>query len=314
MFTFCGTYNSSPIVIELDPANVNYIIDAGMLYNKAKTILLKGKSGSNITLPASLKTIGGGAFSYCDITGITIPSSVETIGDEAFSQTYSSSITNITLPASLKTIGKKAFFSCHIGDSITIPGTVKTIGNWAFSFNYFTSITIGNGVETIGDDAFGNNSNITSINIPASVKNVSGNPFNSCHKLSSITVDAANTAYMSEGGILYSKDKKTLIAVPGAKSGSVIIPSGVTKIGFWAFDGCYNITGITIPNTVTEIEGFSFSNCPITSITIPASVMTIHEGAFAGGMTINIQGKTASTVPEDWKNAPWYYLGTINFI
>ncbi len=62
---------------------------------------------------------------------------------------------------------------------------------------------------------------------------------------------------------------------------TVLIGEGVTNIGWAAFDGCYNITAVTIPNSVTSIQWYAFTGCSkLTNITIPDSVTSIGGYAF----------------------------------
>jgi hypothetical protein len=64
--------------------------------------------------------------------------------------------------------------------------------------------------------------------------------------------------------------------------GNVIIPDGVTYIGYYAFYNCSSLTSVTIPNTVTGIGNYAFSSCPsLTSVTIPNSVTSIGDWAFS---------------------------------
>ena len=75
-------------------------------------------------------------------------------------------------------------------------------------------------------------------------------------------------------------------------SGSVIIPAtvtyngttySVTSIGYAAFEYCYRLTNINIPNSVTNIDRYAFRGCSsLTSINIPNSVTDICGGAFDG--------------------------------
>ena len=75
---------------------------------------------------------------------------------------------------------------------------------------------------------------------------------------------------------------------------SVIIESGVTTIGNFAFYFCMGLTSITIPDGVTTIGRLAFMYCEsLSSITIPESVTTIGEWAFFGCM-----GLTSVTIPD----------------
>ncbi|MDR0829911.1 MAG: leucine-rich repeat protein [Prevotellaceae bacterium] len=83
---------------------------------------------------------------------------------------------------------------------------------------------------------------------------------------------------------------------------SVTIPDAVTSIGFCAFDNCSSLTSITIPNSVTSIEVAAFGNCSsLTSITIPNSVTSIGNNAFR-----NCSGLTSVTIPNSVTSIGYY--------
>ena len=68
---------------------------------------------------------------------------------------------------------------------------------------------------------------------------------------------------------------------------SVVIQSGVTRIGAYAFYGCAALKNITIPNTVTNIGNYAFYNCAaLENITIPNSVTQIGAYAFYGCVSL----------------------------
>ena len=94
---------------------------------------------------------------------------------------------------------------------------------------------------------------------------------------------AANQNYSSEDGLLYNKDKTTLIQCPAKKSGSVILPATLNAISKHAFYNCYGITGVTLPDGLTHIGSYAFANCiNLTDIILPNSILMIWEYAFYG--------------------------------
>ncbi len=99
------------------------------------------------------------------------------------------------------------------------------------------------------------------------------------------TLDAAGTLTVSGTGAM--KDFSYYRNTPWYQSRSsikaVVIESGVTSIGEYAFYGCSSLTSITIPEGVTTIGGSAFEDCRrLSSITIPGSVTAIGEYAFDG--------------------------------
>jgi len=106
----------------------------------------------------------------------------------------------------------------------------------------------GVGVTAIGERAFFEGSNITSVAIPDSVTAIGEGAFVLCSNLQRVT-----------------------------------IPHGMTRIENSVFANCKNLAGITIPDGVTSIGDAAFADCSsIKEITIPASVKSIGNVAFAG--------------------------------
>jgi hypothetical protein len=166
-----------------------------------------------------------------------------------------------------------------------IPAGVTAIGERAFGWKgSLVSVTIPAGVTSIGSGAFAGCSSLVSVTIPASVTSIGGRVFALCKSLKAISVPPENRQYTDIGGVLLSKDGKTLVQYPaGQTQTAYTIPAGVTTIGEWAFDGCSSLASVTIPAGVTTIGGGAFERCSsLVSVTIPASVTTIGESAFDG--------------------------------
>lgn len=246
----------------------------------------------NISIPSSVTTIKKSTFEGCtSLISIYIPDSVTTIGESAFR--YCSSLASITIPDSVTSIDGGAFTDCVSLTSIVIPSSVTYIGGWLFwGCNELTSISVapdnpvyhseGNcliqtankmllsgcptsvipsdgSVTDIAELALGGFTDLTHITIPGSVTRIANRAFTGCNSVISISVDSDNSVYHSAGNCLIHTAYKTLVW----GCGNSVIPSDgtVTRIGDDAFAGNTSLSAITIPDTVTAIEGNPFYGC-----------------------------------------------------
>lgn len=256
---------------------------------------------ASVTIPASVTSIGDYAFdfcrglkeikvdkgnpAYCSQDGVLFNKSKTTLIQNPMVKTGTYAI-----PKGVKIIGDGAF-ACSNLTSISIPNGVTDIGNHAFSRSRnLVNIAIPKGVISIGKNAFRQCDKIKSIMIPSSVAQMGEYAFELCNDMKEIKVDGDNTTYCSDNGVLFNKNKTTLIQYPGNKIGNYAIPEGVTIIGNGAFstslydsDPYYRkITSITIPESVAIIGDFAFYGCAgLTSVEIPGSVTEIGALAFS---------------------------------
>ena len=136
-------------------------------------------------------------------------------------------------------------------------------------------------VTSIGQSAFSDCSDLTSVTIPKSVTSIGWYVFDGCSSLTSISVESGNTVYDSRDNCNAIIKTAPNNLIQGCKN--TIIPNSVTRINSYAFDHCSGLTSINIPNTVTSIGQRAFSYCPdLTSVIIPNSVTSIESGAFEG--------------------------------
>ena len=247
--------------------NSHYSSDAsGVLFNKDKTTLVQCPGAfAAYAIPDSVTSIGADAFYGCtSLKSVTIPDSVTNIGADAFS--HCTSLTSVTIPDSVTSIGEQAFQGCESLTSVTIPDSVTSISSYTFaSCTSLTSVTIPNSVTSIGEKAFYNCRSLTSVTIPDSVTSIGDGAFASCTSLTGIWVSEGNSHYSSDAsGVLFNKDKTTLVQCPGAFA-AYTIPDSVTSIVGYAFYYCTSLTSVTILNGVTSIGSYAFVGC--TSLT-----------------------------------------------
>jgi hypothetical protein len=116
-------------------------------------------------------------------------------------------------------------------------------------------------VKKIEADAFADCSRLTDISISDCVVEIGKHAFNDCTLLTGIEVDGYNTQYSSKSGVLFNKDRTVLIQYPAGRAGAYEIPDTVTKIEEDAFANCGNLTDITVPNGIKEIDGADLDEC-----------------------------------------------------
>ena len=299
------------------------------------------KSLTSVTIPDGVTRIGVGAFASCtSLTSVTIPDSVTSIGNGAFE--FCNSLASVTIPNSVTSIGASAFYGCTSLKSVTIPDSVTSIGEWAFyGCESMTSVTISDSVTSIGDHAFDGCASLTSVTIPDSVTRIGNCAFDDCESLTSVTIPNSVTSigdgafasctsltgiWAAEGsshyasdafGVLFNKDKTTLVQCPGAFSGSYAIPDSVTSICDYTFASCTSLTSVTIPDSVTSIGKYAFFGCDsLTSITIPDGVEIIDDHTFGYCRSLSSIAIPTSVTKvgeyafgQDWNLSDVYYAG-----
>ena len=169
--------------------------------------------------------------------------------------------TVLTIPAHVRYIGDRAFRHPNRLEKIILPDTLRGIGTLAFA-----------GCEAL-----------RSVNIPAGILHVPVNAFEKCPALWEIAVDGENPMYKSIGGILYTRDGRSLVCVPAGLDTAVnfTVPDGIREIGDYAFSGCRRIRTVILPDTVRFIGAGAFSGCDnLLWVDMSGSVTSIGKEAF----------------------------------
>ena len=243
----------------------------------------------------SYNVVGIGDSAFWNATGYTVsfPNSTNFtyIGDQVFFQT-SPNMESITIPASVTHIGKKSFALNEDSIPVTIPqdSKLEVIGDQAFANNSaITTLDLPNTLTTIGSQAFSNCTSLTSITIPASVTTMETETFdgfydpNANNGTGNVSF-ADGCIFKIQDGVFY--DDENLIRVLDWQE-NVVVPEGIKYIGAGAFDTrkitdeATTLKSISFPTTLETIGKDAFlGNKSLEEVVIPESVTKIDSGAF----------------------------------
>ena len=163
-------------------------------------------------------------------------------------------------------------------------GSTKGANSYSGNIDIPETVTFNSNIYPvvgIQEYAFYNSTGLKTVAIPESITSIGSEAFSGCTGLEAITVDNLNPQYASIGGLLLSKNQKTLLYCPGGKSGECAVPTKVTTIANNAFLNCSNLTSVVLPDGVTSIGESAFQGCSsLASINMPASLTTIGDKAF----------------------------------
>ena len=220
-----------------------------------------GEYVTSVNLPTTLRGIGENAFVKLGASSIILPSSLQMIGKRAFAN---SSLTAIEFPESLETIGEEAFYECSQLKEMKISSSVKKIGQDAFGRCALETLTLPSTIEEIGEYAFSGNTSLLWVNY--NVPDAKGDwLFSNCTSLERVTFGEQVRIITR-----YSLNKCSNLI-------KITLPEGLEEIESGAFNGCKSLKTILLPNTLKKIGKEALSDCPIESISIPASIEEISN-------------------------------------
>lgn len=281
------------------PANME-IGDSSFRQSGLEQVTVSGGSVGNYAfhridnlkkISINCETIGEEAFSGCDyLTDITLGENVKTLGDKAF---YTcDALERVEIPSTVTDIGEKTFYSCPaLKEAIIRAGTVKAgtfyncralttlvISDNAMLDASFTAAntyaketleTVRIGKGEIGNSAFSNCTNLTTVELGDGVTSIGKSAFLKCTQLPSITIGNGVTSI----GI------SAFNGCTALKAANI----GSGAIGASAFQDCSRLANVTLGDGVTSIGANAFLRCTeLTSMNIGSSVRTIENYAFSG--------------------------------
>jgi len=153
-------------------------------------------------------------------------------------------------------------------------------------------------VTKIGNDAFAGSKYMYSLMLPSTISSMGSGLFSLCNSLEWIGVDDMNPNFVSQDGILYSRNPLSIFFVPRNISGDISILDDIKEIPSGAFQNCVNLTSITLPSEVTTIADGAFNNCVnLQEIFMNDKLESIGEYAFSKCSSLAIV-----TFPESLKS------------
>lgn len=283
---------------------------------------------TKVVLPKGLSYVGCDVFAECpDLEEIFLPSTLDSISDRMFSQCES--LRHIVIPEGVVSIGNEAFSGCASLESISLPRTLISIGDNAFidCHNLKTIETAGphfvlrNGclctadgevvlgtnqpeviipedIATIRNNAFNGFYNVTSVNFPEGIKDISGafshtglqevivpksvrkgrSAFSCCCSLKKVIFCPDGEDIEMAHAFEWCDSLKEPVIAEGVKVlsesmfayctslESVYVPDSVKRIDAWAFRGCRNLKEIRLPEDISiHPSAFGFTDCPCAS-------------------------------------------------
>ena len=238
-----------------------------------------------IVLPKTLLTIPDKAFRTCKIHEITIPASVKTIGNEAFASTYLGFV-DFAENSQLTTIGYRAFYNTDIKEfimpnSVTKLTTLQANSSEGYRSEAFAScsnlrrITFSDNLVVLPRYLCAYSGNIKEIHLPVNLEEI-GDGFMEMWK--------GNTVYKSA---LESIELPSTLKRIGADAFSYVqtlkaveLPETLKTIGSNAFIRT-KLDSINFPQSLSSIGNSAFSGCPLESVILPSKLRSLGEYAFA---------------------------------
>lgn len=282
----------TPLIIEDDPNDYSFLLKSDGTYEVMRYV------GTNTELV---------------IPSLFLGKAVTSISSDAFYN--NSNIVTIEIHANISSICEGAFYGLLNLSAITVAETNlyyftemgvlfdKQMLNLYYYPAGKTDIAyqIPSSVNQISNYAFEFCGKLESITVPASVVTIGYSAFAFTKSLTSITVAEDNAMFSSLNGVLFDKQKLTLLKYPEGKAETNYqIPSSVTSIGIVAFENCIGLTSMLIPSSVTSIGRIAFYDCSnLASIFIPSSVTIMGYEVFRDCSNLSIYVEAASR-PSGW--------------
>lgn len=239
---------------------------------------------SRITIPESVDYIAKYAFAFCSsLEKVVFREGCTALGEGVFRG--DKALRTVLLPATLTAVCYGCFEDCESLTALDLPESLTDL--FAYAFKNCRSLkslcfkrTLNNRADAHKQSPFTGCESLTEIRLEKGVSSAAWLP--AAPALLRYTVPADHPTMCEEDGVLYSKDKKQILRVPGGYVGEFTLPRGVTVIAQNAFRGCEKITEVILPSSLVRIEEDAFLGCAsLRSIDLPGKLTEVGARAFA---------------------------------
>ena len=227
------------------------------------------KNLTSVTLPASVKTVGAGAFKDCPVLyEIILGENTKVVGDSVCMGCET--LLTVDFGKQLTHIGKSAFEGCGFLSAVLLPDTMEEIGEKAFyQCGGMEVLQLGNGIRSVGKEAFYYCDNLTEMTIPKSLTQIGEKAFSNLRKVKSVRY------------LLETERVPDYLFYNWVSLTSVELPATVKQIGKYAFYYCSALTEVRAPGLIEEVDQYAFYNCSkLKTLKLGEGLQTIGQYAF----------------------------------
>jgi len=320
---------------EIDGANPHFTTIDGVIFTKEKTKIVAFPSGftnKHYTVPEGVEIIGEGSFLAAQIESIAFPSTLKTIEGWAFR--FCENLKRLDIPDSVTEIGEVTFGFCSALCKIKLPNKITVLKQQTIAGGeHLKEIDVPASVKIIEENALGWSDSLETIHlhdglevlddltqckmlkhvvIPKTVKKIASGIFRKSVNMQEIKIDPENPYFCTVDGLLYSKDKTVLIAVPYNEHKKIVIPEEVEIIRDFVFEGFKNLEEILLPESLKVIGHRAFEGCSsLKKVTFPKSMKSIDFRAFDDCTNLQVIEIMAEKPPKitNPSSGNWKFVG-----
>ncbi len=225
-----------------------------------------------------------------NLRDVVLPFTLKKIGMDCFSGC--TSLESVRLPQGIRELGNRVFQGCTALKNVNFPASLKSVGNNCFEKTALTRVELKEGLTYLGYNAFSDCDKLTEAVLPGSLGHNVQNVFTSCGSLSSLILAEGIT----ELGRSFAErcDSLTQVLFPTTLTHiwdnafdstglvEVTLPSGLEKLGNWAFSGCDSLETVHINCNVAEFGANVFTGCDVLkTLNIGPNVTNLGKSTFS---------------------------------